>query len=151
MNASTDLPLFLTPGGEAIIERNRKELTVFLNLLNKDTGSFIRNHVGIIINPWSLDANEVGEKAAENNKNWWVENNKTCFDFTQWLFSGKHRINGKSWCNGNMGSRWADIDCNGKRCRVAFYNKEKIQKMGFDGIDKTHNYLLMVEPMFDLK
>jgi len=151
MNPSTDLPWFMTTEGEAIIERNKKELTVFLRLLNKDAGTFIRNHVGIILNPWSLDADEVGEKAAEDNRKWWKNNNITYYDFIQWLFSENHKVDGKSWCNGNMGSRWADINCNGKRCRVAFYNKENIQKMGFNGLDEKHNYLLMVEPMFDLK
>ena len=127
MNAiSNELPLFMQEGGEKKIEKLRTELKTYLNLLNANPQQILKNHTYMALNPDTLNPEEVGEQMASDIKKWW-NTTDTKREIREWLCSGNHKVDGKSWCCGSMGSRWADKRINGRPVRFAFY-ADKDQK-----------------------
>ena len=119
-----ELPLFLREGGQNEIELRRKELKVYLKLLKLNPRHMIEDRTFIALNPHTLNPCEVGEKEANDIKNWWnaETQNKVCI----WLDTNDHKCNGKfgNWSCGDMGSRWADCEINGRNCRLAYYTRK---------------------------
>jgi hypothetical protein len=126
MEVSNNLPLFMREGGMEEIARRRKELETYLKLLNANPAQMIRGHTLVVLNPTTLDPNEVGEQQAKDIQKWF-DTPKTKQEIREWLGCGKHKVDGKSWCAGDMGSRWADKKINGRQVRFAFY-ADKDQK-----------------------
>ena len=117
---STETPLFMREGGEAEIDRRRKELATYLKLLNANPEQMIRNHTFVCLNPSTLDPKMVGEEQANEIKRWFGTE-QTKRELKQWLGCGTHKVDGKSWSCGFLGSRWADKKINGRMVRFAFY------------------------------
>lgn len=126
MKVSNDLPLYMREGGEAEIDRRRKELETYLNLLNRNPEQMIRGHTLVVLNPSTLDAGLVGEQQAKDIRKWF-DTPKTKQEINMWLGCGTHKADGKSWNCGFLGSRWADKKINGRQVRFAFY-ADKDQK-----------------------
>jgi len=126
MKVSNDLPLFMREGGMEEIARRRKELETYLKLLNANPEQMIRGHTLVILNPATLDPNQVGEQQAKDIRKWF-DTPQTKQEINRWLGCGTHKVDGKSWCAGEMGSRWADKKINGRQVRFAFY-ADKDQK-----------------------
>ena len=126
LEVSEDLPLFMREGGEAEIEKRRKELETYLKLLNANPEQMIRGHTLVVLNPSTLDAGLVGEQQAKDIQKWF-DTPKTKQEIREWLGCGTHKADGKSWNCGFMGSRWADKKINGRMVRFAFY-ADKDQK-----------------------
>lgn len=126
MEISDNLPLFMREGGMEEIDRRRKELATYLKLLNANPEQMIRGHTLVCLNQATLDPNEVGAEQARDIKKWF-DTPKTKQEIREWLGCGTHKVDGKSWCSGEMGSRWADKKINGRPVRFAFY-KDKEQK-----------------------
>jgi hypothetical protein len=126
MEIKEELPLFMREGGEAEIERRRKELETYLKLLNKNPEQMLRNHTFVALNPATLNPEQVGEQQVKDIKEWFAKP-QTKMEIWEWLHCGKHKADGKSWNCGFMGSRWADKKINGRPVRFAFY-ADKDQK-----------------------
>ena len=126
LEVSEDLPLFMREGGEAEIEKRRKELETYLKLLNANPAQMIRGHTLVVLNPSTLDPELVGEQQARDIRKWF-DTPKTKQEINMWLGCGTHKADGKSWNCGFMGSRWADKKINGRMVRFAFY-ADKDQK-----------------------
>lgn len=126
LEVSEDLPLFMREGGEAEIEKRRKELETYLKLLNANPEQMIRGHTLVVLNPSTLDPELVGEQQARDIRKWF-DTPKTKQEINLWLGCGTHKADGKSWNCGFMGSRWADKKINGRMVRFAFY-ADKDQK-----------------------
>ena len=126
IQVSSELPLYMREGGEAEIEKRRKELETYLKLLNSDPATMINKHTLVILNQATLDAELVGEQQVKDIKKWFA-NPKTQQEINRWLGCGTHKADGKSWNCGFMGSRWADKMINGRQVRFAFY-ADKDQK-----------------------
>jgi hypothetical protein len=125
MEIKEELPLFMRDGGEEEIERRRKELETYLNLLNKNPEQMIRGHTYVALNPETLNPAQVGEQQAKDIRKWF-DTPLTKIEIREWLGCGKHKADGKSWNCGFMGSRWADKKINGRQVRFAFYaDKDK--------------------------
>jgi hypothetical protein len=122
---STDLPLYMREGGKEEIQRRRKELETYLKLLNRDPATMINKHTFVCLNPATLDPEMVGEQQAKDIREWFGD--KTQEELNRWLGCGTHKVDGKSWCCGELGSRWADKKINGRQVRFAFY-ADKDQK-----------------------
>lgn len=122
---STELPLYMREGGEAEIQRRKKELETYLKLLNADPATMINKHTFVCLNPATLDPSAVGEKQAKEIREWFGD--KTQMEMNRWLGCGTHKVDGKSWSCGFLGSRWADKKINGRQVRFAFY-ADKDQK-----------------------
>ncbi|NQX03141.1 hypothetical protein HQ447_20985, partial [bacterium] len=125
LKVSNDLPLYMREGGEAEIEKRRKELETYLRLLNADPSTMINKHTFVCLNPATLDPSAVGEQQAKDIKEWFGD--KTQREINRWLGCGTHKVDGKSWSCGFLGSRWADKKINGRQVRFAFY-ADKDQK-----------------------
>jgi hypothetical protein len=126
MKVSNDLPLFMREGGMEEIARRRKELETYLKLLNANPEQMIRGHTLVMLNQATLDPNQVGEQQAKDIRKWF-DTPQTKQEINRWLGCGTHKVDGKSWCAGEMGSRWADKKINGRQVRFAFY-ADKDQK-----------------------
>jgi len=122
---STDLPLYMREGGKEEIQRRKKELETYLKLLNRDPATMINKHTFVCLNPATLDPEMVGEQQAKDIREWFGD--KTQEELNRWLGCGTHKVDGKSWCCGELGSRWADKKINGRQVRFAFY-ADKDQK-----------------------
>ena len=122
---STDLPLYMREGGREEIQRRKKELETYLRLLNADPATMINKHTFVCLTPATLDPEMVGEKQAKEIREWFGD--KTQMEINRWLGCGTHKVDGKSWCCGELGSRWADKKINGRQVRFAFY-ADKDQK-----------------------
>jgi len=122
---STDLPLYMREGGKEEIQRRKKELETYLKLLNADPATMINNHTFVCLNPATLDPEMVGEQQAKDIREWFGD--KTQEELNRWLGCRTHKVDGKSWCCGELGSRWADKKINGRQVRFAFY-ADKDQK-----------------------
>lgn len=109
------------------IDKRKKELEVFLRCVGQSY-SFYENQVLIL----------------SNTPQDWFNHPQTRDDFNRWLIAHNHKVNGKEgeWSNGFLGSRWCDRTFNGKKVRVAFYNKEEMPTYG----DK---YKIVVMDYFD--
>jgi hypothetical protein len=121
-SVSSSLPMFMRPDGEKQLADLRAELETYLNLLNI-APSRMNKETDVACNPSTLQAEEVGEKQAADIRRWWKDN-KTAEALSVFMFSKKHKCDGKSWSAGGMGSRWTDIALNGRKCRIAFYSKK---------------------------
>ena len=149
IEASTELPLFLQDGGDERVEERRKELETYVKVLNKNPLEILEKTFKIL-NPWTLDPKEVGEEEAKKIDTWFGET--TNHEFYKWIFNNNHKVNGKfnNWSSGFMGSRWADTEINGRRCRIAFYSrKHNPQSFPPDmkmQLGKRYDYILEVDP-----
>ena len=123
-NVTAGLPLFMQEGGEAKIAQLSRELTVYLNLLNADPATMIRDYTLVALNPDTVKPHCVGKEQARDIQSWF-DSKKTKKELFEWFGCGTHTVDGKSWCCGGMGSRWADKEINGRKVRFAFYKPEK--------------------------
>lgn len=128
------IPFFMRPDGEAIIARRQKELETFLKCLE----SYPLNT--ILLKDKTLMFFNPNEKQPEG---WW--NSRTTkealLDFL--LNSANHKVDGKIWNNGFLGSRWADTILNGHGVRIAFYTRKGDPKI-LPWAQKHYDYALMV-------
>ena len=142
----SQVPLYMREGGEAEIEMRRKELETYVKLL-REYPDIIRRTL-ICLNPFTIEPDEVGHTEATAVKEWWTSKG-TRHCLLQWLVQNPHEVNGKynNWSCGGLGSRWADCDINGRRCRLAFYSR-KFNPSSFpeEVVDKTKNYAIMIDP-----
>lgn len=146
--ATESLPLFLQDGGEEKLAMLRKELKVFCKCMINNPRTVL-DKTFISLNPASTDHKWVGEEAAKGNRDWWLS------EFTQrglfqWIMHNNHKVNGKfnGWSSGFLGSRWCDMELNGKTCRIAFYSR-KTEPESFPESNemlKENNYILMIDP-----
>jgi len=113
------VPLFMREGGEEISTKRQKELECFLKCLETyPLNSVILKEKTIIY-----------QDGGEEHTAWW-RNRTTKDELMDFLLNPKnHKVNGKIWCNGFLGSRWADTKLNGRMCRLAFYTKKNDPKM----------------------
>jgi len=59
----------------------------------------------------------------------WFSNDSTSEDLFGFLLDeNNHKVDGKIWCNGFLGNRWADTKLNGRMCRLALYTMKTTQK-----------------------
>ena len=133
------LPMFLQEGGEEKVAERRKELEVFVKLL-KTAPSAIIPKTMIFLNPKNSDYDA-----------WWGHQD-TKRSVSGWLLNNDHEVNGKfgNWSAGFLGSRWADCEINGKKCRFAFYSRKtdphnfpaETRRPDWDG----KNYILSINP-----
>lgn len=130
------LPMFLQEGGEEKVAERRKELEVFVKLLKNAPFSIIPKTT-IYLNPANGDDYEA----------WWGQQD-TKRGVRDWLLNNDHKVDGKfgNWSAGFLGSRWADCEINGNRCRFAFYSR-KTDPHNFPA-DTTEigNYQLVIDP-----
>ena len=112
---------------DALLEKRKKELQVFLRCLGQSY-NFYETQVQIL----------------SNAPQEWFNTDKTASEFNLWLFTHDHKVNGKEgeWSNGYLGSRWCDRTFNGRKVRVAFYNKEEMKSYG-------NHYKLVVMDYFE--
>ena len=115
---------------EAILASNRRELEVFIGLLNNPY--FVINKVNIFANP------DDGVAFAKFIK-------KNADDVYKWVLGTSHKMldNGGLWCNGGFGSRWADIKVGGRTVRLAFYSKQTNKKF-YGNVPAKKPYALMI-------
>ena len=146
---TNELPLYLQDGGKAEINTRKKELDAYLSLLKSFPREMLERTF-IAINPHALRPEEVGEKEADAIKKWW-EDGATKQQFCIWMDTNDHKINGKygNWSCGFLGSRWADCDINGRRCRLAFYTR-KNNPTSLQNIEevfgKKYDYAITIDP-----
>jgi len=140
---SEDEPLFMSDKGNKKLDFLRKELEVYVDLLNKIPYEIYKK-TDVRLNPACADPNEVGEENAKKMVEWFL-NRKSKDEFLKWLFSEKHKVNGKygNWSAGFLGSRWADCKINGRNCRLAFYS---FKTDGIETDDKSKQYLIEIDP-----
>jgi hypothetical protein len=141
-----ELPLFLRGDGEEILDKRRKELEVYVSLLNASPDAVMKQTFITII----PDVLKLYDDDGKYNK-WWKDE-KTIPAFRNWIKTNKHKVNGKygNWSAGFLGSRWADTDLNGMRCRLAFYSR-KLDADNFPeemdkALGKEYNYILAIDP-----
>lgn len=146
---STELPMCMREGGEELIAKRKKELEVYVKLLVEKPLSVLTT-TATFLNPYATHPAEVGQEQADTITSWWSIP-KTQDDMKRWLFTNKHKVNGKfgNWNNGFLGSRWADVEINGRKCRVAFYSR-RMDEQNFPpetmGVLDGKNYILMIDP-----
>lgn len=147
------MPLFLRDDGEEHIAKRKKELEVYVKLWNSAPEN-IFDKTALLLNPHTLDPNEVGAEEARKIKEWFNETTKRAVMF--WLVHTKHKVNGKfgGWSNGSLGSRWADCKIEGRNCRIAFYSRKTDENIfppegeerGNAPLFKGKSYCLMIDP-----
>lgn len=147
-----DDPLFLQEGGKENLNEGCKELEVYVDVLNKKPFEIIEKTI-IVLSIATLNADWVGEEEVDKIKCWW-NNPVTQPSIISWLTKGKHKVNGKygNWSAGCFGSRWADCDINGRRCRFAFYSR-KYNPTSFppkmeEELGKRYDYALQIDPTY---
>jgi hypothetical protein len=115
------VPLFMREGGEEIQDRREKELETFLKCLETyPLNSVILKEKTIIFHDGGKK-----KKIAE-----WFSNRTTKNALMDFLLDpANHKVNGKIWSNGFLGSRWADTELNGRKVRLAFYTRKSDPKM----------------------
>jgi len=145
---STELPLFLQDGGKEEIKTLKKELETYLKILRNRPREMMERTF-ILLNPHTIEPAEVGDKMAEEIRNWW--NDETKDKVCVWMDTNEHKCNGKygNWSCGWLGSRWADCDINGRRCRLAFYSRKhnptSLQNIE-ESTGKKYDYAIMIDP-----
>jgi hypothetical protein len=72
----------------------------------------------------------------------WAQNDKTTRDILRYIHTHR-KVDGKEWCCGEFGSRWADTAINGKQCRMCFYSK-KSNPMAFENITQSYKFVIEV-------
>ena len=129
------LPMFLQEGGEEIIAERRKELEVFVKLLKNAPASIIPKTT-IYLNPANTDYDA-----------WWGQQD-TKRSVRDWLLNNDHKVDGSfgNWSAGFLGSRWADCEINGNRCRFAFYSRKTDPHNFPADTTKIGNYQLVIDP-----
>ena len=147
-----DDPLFLQEGGKEKINEGRKELEVYVKVLNKKPLEIIEKTLIVLI-PIEFNADFIGEEEVDKIQCWWNNPEKQP-SIISWLKKGKHKVNGKygNWSAGCFGSRWADCDINGRRCRFAFYSR-KHNPTSFppkmeEELGKRYDYALSIDPTY---
>lgn len=146
---STETPMCMREGGDELIATRKKELEVYVKLLTTNPSSVLKT-TATFLNPYATLPAEVGQEQADTITSWWGLP-KTKDDTKKWLFTNKHKVNGKfgNWSNGFLGSRWADVEINGRNCRIAFYSR-KLDEQNFPaetmGVLDGENYILMIDP-----
>jgi len=141
-----ELPLFLRDDGEEILDKRRKELEVYVSLLKASPDAVMKQTFITIPSAVLKLYDDDGEY-----EKWWKDE-KTIPAFRNWIRFNKHKVNGEygNWSSGVLGSRWADTDLNGKRCRLAFYSR-KLDADNFPAemdkaLGKKYNYILTIDP-----
>jgi hypothetical protein len=108
------VPFFMREDGEEISNRRQKELECFLKCLE----TYPLNSVIL------RDKTLIFQDGGDEHSTWWL-NRTTKNALMDFLLDKKnHKVNGEIWCNGFLGSRWADTKLNGRMCRLAFYTKK---------------------------
>jgi hypothetical protein len=107
------VPLYMRDNGDEVIDMRQKELETFLKCL----AFHPLNEV--ILKEKSL----IFHAGGEETRAWWLDF-KTKGALVDFLTCTKnHKVDGNKWCNGILGSRWADTELNGRKCRLAFYSR----------------------------
>jgi hypothetical protein len=139
--------LFMSDKRNERVEFLRKELEVYVDLLNKFPYEMYKK-TAVRLNQACANPNVVGKENAEQYFKWFM-NQKSKNEFLEWLLSQKHKVDGKfgNWSAGGLGSRWADCEINGKKCRLAFYS---IKTNEIDSVklklNDCHQYLILMDP-----
>ena len=117
MESSTcrPLPLYLCPGGDAIIKEQSKELILWLKEWKTDINMFFKTSIRLR-----------------------TQNETTMFHLHKFL----DKSNYKYWVNDGFGARFADFEMEGKKYKVAFYSK-KMENKKFDDWGNKE-YILVV-------
>jgi hypothetical protein len=141
---STELPLFLQEGGEKKLDDLRKELKTFLDLINNGHAVRLIPEMTVMLEPDTRNAEYVGQREAEEITEWFgkMDTKKAINDA---IFRNDHKIDGKDWSAGFLGSRWMDRTINGRRCRFAFYSKTH-NPTTFNGAPEGKRYLILIDP-----
>ena len=128
------IPLFMRDDGEEISKKRGKELECFLKCLE----TFPLNTV--ILGEKTLIFHDGGEEGRP-----WFQNSTTKEELLDFLLNPKnHKVNGKIWNNGFLGSRWADTKLNGKQVRLAFYTKKSDPGMFASFPSRKEDYAIVV-------
>jgi hypothetical protein len=136
------VPMFLRNDGDELIDKRGKELETFLKCLE----TYPLN--AVILNEKSLIYHSGGSAY-----NTWFSNRTTKDALLEFLKNPKnHKVDGKKWCNGFLGSRWADTEINGKKCRIAFYSNKSDPEV-FKGMPERlrgagKDYILNINPCY---
>lgn len=131
------VPFFEREDGEEISNKRQNELETFLKCLETYPLK------SVILRDKTL----IFQDGGDEHSAWWLNRTtkKALWDFL--LDKENHKVNGKIWCNGFLGSRWADTELNGRKCRLAFYTK-KSDPNALKGIPekviKGKDYVIMV-------
>lgn len=113
------VPLYMRDNGEEVCSQRKRELETFLKCLETYP-----------LNSVILKKKTVICHDGEEEHNAWWKNSITQEAFMDFLLDSKnHKVNGKIWCNGFLGSRWADTVLNGRKVRIAFYTKKNDPQM----------------------
>lgn len=110
---------------EETLNQRQKELEIFLKCVEK---LYYDKKISIL---------------SDAPKNWFCDI-QTKREFFSWLFLHNHKVNGNvdEWNNGFLGSRWCDKTFNGRKIRIAFYNKNEFETYG-------NNYKLFLQDYFN--
>lgn len=134
------VPMFLREGGEELVDRRGKELETFLKCLE----SFPLNKV--ILREKSV----IYHTGGEGFSSWWDSARDPLMDFL--MDKKNHKVDGKKWNNGILGSRWADVELVGRKCRISFYSKksdpQNFEKMPQRVRGNGKDYILSVNPLY---
>jgi len=115
IHISTELPLFLQEGGDEILENRGKELESYLHSISQHNPNYIKN----------FDENTY--LTANNPDN---TNNFEQAKLRKFLFDPEnHKVDGKIWNNGFLGSRWVDTKLGKYKVRIAFYSRQYSPEM----------------------
>ena len=141
---SNELPLFLQDEGDKKLDALRKELKVFLDLINKGHAERLIPQMTMMLNPHTLNPAEVGQEEADSITEWFGKT-ETRREINDAIFRNDHKINGKDWSAGLFGSRWMDRTVAGRRCRFAFYSRTHNPK-SFNSAPEGQKYLIVIDP-----
>jgi len=141
---NNETPLFLQDGGEKILDDIRKELKVFLDLINKGYAERLIPQMTVMLNPHTLNPEVVGKEEAVKIEEWFGKK-PTNREIRDAIWRNNHKIDGKDWNAGFLGSRWMDRTINGRRCRFAFYSRT-FNPETFKSAPEGLKYMIVIDP-----
>jgi len=124
----------------------RKELELWVSIMSGDNIDLKRavfNKSTFALNMYSLLPSEVGEKTAQELKEWWGEA-KTTVDIKT-IICSPMKVDGtpRNWSCGEFGSRWCDVIINRRLVRISFSSR-KYNTIPTNLPDK--NYIIEIDP-----
>lgn len=139
LTGEESVPMFLREGGEELLDRRGKELETFLKCLESPALS------KVILREKTVIYHCGGTRFSS----WWESSREPLMEFL--TDKKNHKVDGKKWNNGILGSRWADVELSGRKCRVGFYSKvgepERFANMPERVRGNGKDYELRVDPL----
>jgi len=128
------IPLLMRDDAEEEIARRGKELETYLKCLE----TYPLNRTIL------KDKTVISQSGGEDCHAWWWDPKTKDAVMNFLLDKENHKVDGKKWSNGFLGSRWADTKLNGKMCRIAFYSRKSDPSMFTGG--NARDYFILIDP-----